>query len=306
MRYIELQEERLSEVVIGMMRTAEMSVEELNTLIETGLEVGINCLDTADIYARGKSEQVLGDTFAAHPSLRQRVFLQSKCGIRPEEFTWYDFSKEHIIESVEGSLRRLRTDHLDSLLLHRPDVLMQAEEVAEAFRLLHEQGKVRYFGVSNMNPMQISLLQQALPMPLIANQVQLSCAFTPMLDAWFNVNNQNDHALMRDGGILEYCRQQQMLVQAWSVLQYGYFGGVFIDSDKYPKLNEVLQRIAEEQNATKAAVAIAWILHLPQRMQAIAGTTRPARLRDIARATDIRLTNKEWYEIYTTAGNKLP
>lgn len=297
----------VSQVVIGMMRTAELTVEQLNTLIETGLSVGINALDTADIYARGKSEEMLGNTFRAYPSLRERVFLQTKCGIRPDQdFTWYDFSAEHIIRSVEGSLQRLQTDHLDSLLLHRPDALMEKEEVAKAFDSLYTSGKVLNFGVSNMNVRQLELIRSFVTVPIVANQLQMSCAFTPMLDAGFNVNNMNDHAVMRDDGVLEYCRLHNIVIQTWSVLQYGYFGGVFLGSEKYPALNAVLNRISEQQSVSPSAVAIAWLLRYPHTMQAVVGSTRPERIAQMARATDVNLSKKEWYEIYVSAGNRLP
>ena len=309
MRYIEFGEDnpRASEIILGLMRIANMSVSEAAKLIDSALNAGINFLDIADCYADGKCEEVLGKVFAKNPSLRNKVFLQTKCGIRKDkEFTYFDFSKQHILESVDASLKRLQTDHIDSLLLHRPDALMEPEEIAEAFNILYVAGKVKNFGVSNMNPLMMERLSKYVSYHIEANQVQLSCAFTPMFDAGFNVNMQNNKSVMRDGGILDYCAFNEIVVQAWSPMQYGFFEGVFIGSDKYPKLNKVLNRIAEEKGVTPTAVALAWILRYPTRIQAVIGTTKPKRIAEAAKATDIELTRKEWYEIYLSAGNVLP
>ena len=308
------EKEPVSEVVLGLMRigpgkttTNSMSVPEVARLLDTALDAGINMLDNADIYANGACEERLGEVFAARPELRSRFFLQTKCGIvKDPDFTYFDFSKEHILSSVEGSLKRMQTDHIDALLLHRPDALMEPEEIAAAFEELHTSGKVRYFGLSNCSPMMIERLQRVLPVPIAANQIQLSAAFTPALDAGFNFNTMADGGIMRDGGILEYCGMKGITVQAWSSLQYGFFGGVFLGSDKYPELNRVIDRIAEEKGVTNTAVALAWILRIPILMQAVIGTTKPQRVRDAAEAASFTLTRKEWYEIYLAAGNILP
>ena len=309
MRYIEFGKDKreVSEIVIGLMRIAEMSTKQVAELIYTGLDAGINFLDTADIYAKGKSEEILGEVFTENPDLREKVFLQSKCGIRiDEDFTYFDFSKEYILKAVDASLKRLKTDYLDCLLLHRPDVLMKFDEIAEAFDKLYYTGKVKNFGVSNFNPVMMATLGDALNFPIVTNQVQFSIAHTPMIDADFQVNMHWDGGVMRDGGILKVCQARKVVLQAWSSLQYGYFEGVFLGSEKYPKLNKVLNRIAEERNVTPAAIALAWILRYPAKMQAIIGTTKPARIRESAKATDFTLTKKEWYELYLAAGNKLP
>lgn len=309
MRYIEFGEKnfKVSEIVMGLMRIADMSTKDVANLIYTGLEVGINFLDTADIYAKGKAEEILGAVFVENPDLREKVFLQSKCGIRiDEDFTYFDFSREHILNAVDASLKRLKTDYLDCLLLHRPDALMEPDEIAEAFTKLYDEGKVKNFGVSNFNPAMIKILKKSLKFPIVANQVQFSIAHTPMLDAGFQVNMHWDGAIMRDGGILEYCRSKGIVIQAWSSLQYGYFEGVFLNSEKFPKLNKVLNRMAEEKNVTPTAIALAWILRYPTKMQAVIGTTKPARIKESAKATEIILTKKEWYELYLAAGNKLP
>lgn len=309
MKYVEFgaDKQKASEIVIGLMRISQMSTKEVVALIDAGLESGINFLDTADIYAKGKSEEILGDVFAENPGLRDKVILQSKCGIRiDDDFTWYDYSKEHILEAVDGSLKRLKTDYLDSLLLHRPDALMEPEGIAEAFNALHKAGKVKNFGVSNFNPIMMDMLKKYVDFPIVTNQVQLSIAHTPMIDAGFQVNMHWDGSVMRDGGILEYCHMNGIIVQAWSALQYGFFDGVFLGSDKYPKLNSVLDRLAAEKGVTPTAIALAWILRYPAKMQAVIGTTKPARVRESAKAADITLTKKEWYELYLAAGNELP
>lgn len=309
MKYVEFgaDKQRASTIVIGLMRIADMTTKEATALVEAGLEAGINFLDTADIYAGGKSEEILGSVFAENPGLREKVILQSKCGIRiDKDFTWFDFSRDYILKAVDGILARLKTDYLDSLLLHRPDALMEPDEIAEAFEKLYKAGKVKNFGVSNFNPIMMSMLGEAVEFPLVANQVQLSVAHTPMFDAGFQVNMHWEGGVMRDGGILEYCRMNNIVIQSWSSLQYGYFEGTFLGSEKYPKLNVVLNRLAEEKGVTAGAIALAWILRYPAKMQAVIGTTKPARVKESAAAADVALTKKEWYEIYLAAGNKLP
>ena len=295
MQYIEFgkDKDKVSEIVMGLMRISEMSTGEALDLIETGLEEGINFLDLADIYGGGKSEEVIGKVFAENPSLRAEFFIQSKCGIRCDpDFTYFDFSRDYILEAVDGILSRLHTDHLDSLLLHRPDALMEPDEIAEAFDRLYKAGKVRNFGVSNMTPMMMEML---------------SCAVTQVFDAGFHMDMQCDKGIMRDGGgVLEYCRMKKIPVQAWSSLQYGYFQGTFLGSDNYWELNTVLNRIASEREVTPMAVALAWILRYPGATQAVIGTTKSTRVREAAKATEVRLSKKEWYEIYLAAGNDLP
>lgn len=308
MRYIKFGERQkeVSEVVLGLMRISEMTVDQVEDLIESALEVGINAFDIADCYGHGKCEQILGEVLKRRPDLREKMWIQSKCGIRMEEFTYFDFSKEHILEAVDGILERLNVDYIDSLLLHRPDALMEPAEIAEAFDLLKSQGKVIDFGVSNQNPMMMALIQKDLNQPLVANQLQLSAAFTPSFDAGFHVNMKQEAGIVRDSSIFEYCRLHDVVIQAWSVLQFDYFGGVFLGSEKYPELNHVLNRLAEKYHVSPSAVAIAWVLRYPAKMQAVIGTTKKARVAEAAKAAEIQLTRKEWYEIYLAAGNDLP
>ena len=308
MRYIKFGERQkeVSEVVLGLMRISEMTVDQVEELIESALAVGINAFDIADCYGHGKCEQILGEVLKCRPDLREKMWIQSKCGIRMEEFTYFDFSKEHILEAVDGILERLNVDYIDSLLLHRPDALMEPVEIAEAFDLLKAQGKVIDFGVSNQNPMMMALIQKDVNQPLVANQLQLSAAFTPSFDAGFHVNMKQEAGIVRDSSIFEYCRLHDVVIQAWSVLQFDYFGGVFLGSEKYPELNQVLNRLAEKYHVCPSAVAIAWVLRYPAQMQAVIGTTKKARVAEAARAAEIQLTRKEWYEIYLAAGNDLP
>ncbi|CAG7497688.1 aldo/keto reductase family oxidoreductase [Streptococcus pneumoniae] len=308
MRYITLgqDDKELSEIVLGMMRIKDKSVKEVEELVETALSVGINAFDLADIYGRGRCEELLGLVLKNRPDLREKMWIQSKCGIRIEEFTYFDFSKDYIIKSVDGILQRLKIDHLDSLLLHRPDALMESDQVAEAFDLLYKQGKVRDFGVSNQNPMMMELLKKDVKQPLAVNQLQLSAAFTPGFESAFHVNMEDSQAAMRDGSIFEYCQLHDVVIQAWSVLQFGYFKGNFVGNEKFQALNQVLYRLAIKYGVTSSTIAISWILRYPAKMQAVVGTTNPKHLREVSRAANFSLTRKEWYEIYLAAGNNLP
>lgn len=292
-----------SEISLGCMRLAGHTVEEVAQLIEGAYELGIDFYDHADIYGQGESESVFAKALKTLPIEREKLILQTKCGIRPG---FFDFSKEHIIRSVEGSLKRLETDYVDVLLLHRPDTLMEPEEVAEAFNTLYDQGKVKYFGVSNQNPMQMALLNKYLGHKIMINQLQLSITNTTMIDAGLNVNMENGAAVNRDGSVLDYCRLHDITIQAWSPFQYGFFEGVFLDNPKFLELNQVLDRMAKEKGVTNSALAVAWILRHPAKIQTIVGTTNKERLAAICKASDIVLSRQEWYEIYRSAGNILP
>ncbi|MBC2328808.1 aldo/keto reductase family oxidoreductase [Listeria swaminathanii] len=292
-----------SEISLGCMRMADLSKEDANKVINTALENGIDFFDHADIYGGGKSEEVFADAIDMNATIREKMILQSKCGIRQG---FFDFSKEHIISSVEGSLKRLKTDYLDTLLLHRPDTLFEPEEVAAAFTELEKSGKVRHFGVSNQNPGQIELLKKYVDQELIANQLQFSIMHTGMIDTGLNVNMTIDPSLDRDGGILEYSRLNNMTIQAWSPFQFGFFEGVFLDNDKFPELNKTIDKIAADKGVTNSAIAVAWIQRHPASFQTVVGTMNPGRIADIAKASDVTLSREEWYEIYRAAGNQLP
>jgi len=292
-----------SEIALGCMRISELTNQEISRLIHTALDEGVNFFDHADVYGGGKSEEKFSESLDLTSRLREKMILQTKCGIRQGSF---DFSREHILEAVDGSLKRLRTDFVDVLLLHRPDALVEPEEVAEAFTILQDSGKVKYFGVSNQNPMQIELLTKSVRQKIVFNQLQFSITNTGMIDAGINVNMEINSSINRDGSILDYCRLKDITIQAWSPFQYGFFQGVFLDNEKFPELNQKINEIAAAKGVTNSAIAIAWILRHPARMQPIVGTTKPNRLKALCKASDITLTRQEWYEIYLAAGNKLP
>jgi predicted oxidoreductase len=293
----------VSEISLGCMRISEMSDAEISHLINTAMEGGITFFDHADIYGGGQSEARFAEALGMNPTLRETMHIQSKCGIRKGMF---DFSKEHILAAVDGSLKRLQTDYLDVLLLHRPDALVEPEEVAEAFTILESSGKVRHFGVSNQNPMQIELLKKFVTQPLVFNQLQLSITNTGMIDAGINVNMEIDQSIDRDGSILDYCRLHDITVQPWSPFQFGFFEGVFLDNPKFPELNAKIDQLAAAYGVANTAIAIAWLLRHPAKMQPIIGTTNADRVHDICKASDVTLSRQEWYEIYLAAGNKLP
>jgi len=290
-------------IAVGCMRINSIDSKKAEEFVQKALEVGANFFDHADIYGDGECEKIFADAIHMSPSVRDKIILQSKCGIRSGMF---DFSREHILSSVDGILKRLKTDYLDVLLLHRPDALVEEEEVAAAFDELEQSGKVRHFGVSNQKPMQIQLLQKYIKMPLIANQLQLSITNASMIGNGLEVNMLTDNAIDRDGSILDFCRLNDITIQTWSPFQYGFFEGVFLGNEKFQKLNETLNEIAEKYQVTTTTIAIAWILRHPANMQPVVGTMNPHRLTEICVASDIYLTRKEWYQIYLAAGNKLP
>ncbi|MEK0173729.1 aldo/keto reductase [Tetragenococcus halophilus] len=289
-------------VILGCMRMNSATAPE--KVLQTAVEHGITFFDHADIYGSGECEQVFANSLAKTSIKREDLFIQSKCGIVPGEM--YDFSKEHIIQAVNGSLKRLQTDYLDALLLHRPDTLMEPEEVAAAFDELATQGKVRHFGVSNHNPMQIKLLQKTVQQPLEANQLQFGLMHTGMIDEGLYVNRKETQASERDGEILEFSRLKNMTIQAWSPYQASSVKEVFINNDRFPELNQKLAELAEKYHTTPNGLASAWVLRHPANMQIIAGTMNSKRIEEIAQASEIQLSRKDWYQLYLSAGNGLP
>lgn len=290
-------------VAVGCMRINSLDKNEAERFVQTALESGANFFDHADIYGDGACEEIFADAIHMNAAIREKIILQSKCGIRKGMF---DFSKEHIVNSVDGILKRLNTDYLDTLLLHRPDALVEPEEVAEAFDILESSGKVRHFGVSNQNPMQIELLKKYVKQQLVANQLQLSITNANMISNGINVNMENDSAINRDGSILDYCRLNDITIQPWSPFQYGFFEGVFLDNDKFPELNQSIDEIAAKYEVSNTTIAVAWLLRHPAQMQPVIGTMNIDRLKDCIQASDIQLTREEWYSIYRKAGNILP
>lgn len=289
---------------LGCMRLSGLSEGEANRYLNTCLDLGVNFFDHADIYGGGKCEELFAKALPMNADIREKIILQSKCGIVPG--VMFDFSKEHILAAVDGILKRLNTEYLDALLLHRPDALMEPEEVAEAFDILEKQGKVRHFGVSNQRPYQMALLQKYVKQPLIANQLQLSIPVSNMIAAGLEANMTSDGAIDRDGGILDYCRLHQITIQAWSPYQQKEWKGTFIDNPEYEKLNKLMEEIGEKYGLGKTGVATAWLLRHPAGIQVLPGTMNADRMRDIVKAADITLTRPEWYQLYLAAGHILP
>ncbi|MCI8837146.1 MAG: aldo/keto reductase family oxidoreductase [Hungatella sp.] len=296
--------QNVSAIAVGCMRINRVSLEQAAKLVDTAMEKGVNFFDHADIYGGGECETIFARARELCGRKREDMFIQSKCGIVPGRM--YDFSKKHILESVDGSLKRLKTDYLDALLLHRPDALCEPEEVAEAFDHLKQSGKVRYFGVSNHTPFQIELLKKWVNQPIMANQMQFGPAHASMIRSGLEANMMSDGAVDRDGGVLDYCRLHDITIQAWSPFQYGMFEGVFLNSEKYTALNETLRKLAKKYEVSDTVITVAWILRHPANMQVLSGTMTLSRFEDICRASDIGLTREEWYEIYLAAGNILP
>lgn len=297
---------QVSNVILGCMRMPSLSVKEAAKVISTAIEEGINFFDHATCYGNGEAEARFGDAFELSGLSREKVFLQSKCGLHfdRQEFDW---SRDDILSSVDDSLRRLKTDYLDALLLHRPDLLFDPAEVAEAFERLEKSGKVRFFGVSNVTPGQLELLKKHVKQPLVFNQLQFSLEQSQLIDAALYLNNKTTElSYDRDNGLLDYCRLNDITIQAWSPLQFGMFGGCFIDHADFPKLNLALEELAEKYSVTKAAIAIAWIFRHPANMQAILGTMNPKHLKESCAASRISLTHQEWYRLYLAAGKFLP
>ena len=308
MKYCSLGDLHSSAIVMGCMRIGDKPLTQVEKVIFEALRAGVNTFDLADIYGGGNCEKVFGVAIKDLGIPRKDFILQTKCGIRKNangKIVRFDFSKEYIIESVEGSLKRLNTEYIDSLLLHRPDTLVDPDEVGEAFERLRDDGKVKVFGVSNFNATQIQLFR-ASGIQVAANQVQFSLKHTPLVDAGFNVNMYKDESVTRAGDTLEYCRLKGIPLQAWSPLQYGFFEGVFLGNEKFPELNAELDALAEKYAVTPAAIAFAWILRHPAFKQVVTGTSTPARMEEICKAADIRLTHEEWYKLYFAAGNTLP
>ena len=293
----------VSRLALGLMRIANKSVEEVEKLINVSIEQGINLFDHADIYGGGKSETLFGEVLKRNPSLRNKMIIQSKCGIRKG---FYDFSFNHIVNSAIESIKRLGIDSLDILLLHRPDTLMEPDEVNKAFSYLYNQGLVRTFGISNMNSMQIELLKKYVEYPLLFNQLQFSLIHAGMVDVGINVNMTNNRAIDFDGNMLEYARINDITIQAWSILQASWEEGTFLNHPKYQKLNEKLAQYANQYQVEKSAIALAWILSHPAKLIAISGTTSPKHLVDLAKGVSIKLARPEWYDLYLSGNRLLP
>lgn len=303
MKYCNLAGIQVSRVAQGCMRIDRLEYRELENLIRSDLEMGINFFEHADIYGGGRCETMFGQVLKNNPSLRDQMVIQTKCGIRLGQ---YDSSKEHILSSVEGSLSRLGVDHVEFLAIHRPDTLVEPEEVAEVFEILKSQGKVSHFGVSNHNSLQIALLNKYLTEKLVVNQLQFGLGHTVLVDSGLNVNMKNDAGVNRDDSVLDYCRLNNITIQAWSPLQFGFFKGPFVGNSDHAALNQKLDEIAADYGISATGLAVAWILRHSAGMQPIVGSVNAERMRQIAEASDVTITRKEWYDLYRTTGKSLP
>ncbi|MBM7712368.1 aldo/keto reductase [Enterococcus xiangfangensis] len=295
-----------SAIALGIMRMSALTVTKAAEVLETALESEINFIDSADMYGDGKSELIFGAALKEAKISRDKFFIQSKGGIVTGADKRYDYSKQHLLDSVDGILERMGIDYLDSFLLHRPDPLMEPEEIAEAFDRLQASGKVRHFGVSNFNPEQFQLLQSYVDQKLLINQLQFSIMHTGMIDYGMHTNMTDARSFDHDGGVLEFSRRKGVTIQAWSPFQYGFFEGVFVDNDKFPELNEQLEKLAQKYHTNKNAIATGWILRHPANMQVILGTMNPTRIKESAAGAAVTLTKQEWYDVYFAAGNDLP
>ena len=303
MEYLTIDNMKISRIALGCMRIAKLDEKQTKDLIITALNLGINFFDHADIYGQGKSEELFGSLLRDNPDLRNKMFIQTKCGICKG---YYDLSYEHIIESVENSLKRLNTNYIDVLLLHRPDALVDPLEVARAFDKLYEDKKVRYFGVSNMNPYQIEIIKKYCKQPLKFNQLQFNVVNAGMVDSGINVNMNNKESIDHDGFVLDYCRLNDITIQPWSILQASWTKGTYLDHPEYENLNLVLEKLSRKYQVTKSAIALAWILKHPAKMQPILGTTSIEHLKEMVEAENIELTKQEWYELYLANNRLLP
>ncbi|MDN5688283.1 MAG: aldo/keto reductase [Brachybacterium sp.] len=295
-------------VTLGLMRIQDKTDDEVRTLVRTAREAGIGFLDHADVYGSDLHGCERRFAEALHLSERERAdwVIQTKAGIVPSG-PYFDFSYQHLIESVEGSLKALGTDYIDILLLHRPDALVEPEEVARAFDELEAAGKVRAFGVSNHTPRQIDLLRKYVRQPIVANQVQLSITHSPLIAQGVAANMQGlDQSITRDDGLIDYCRLHDITLQAWSPFQAGFFNGPFLGSPDFPELNEVIDRLATKYDVPPIAIAVAWITRHPAQMQVVLGTTTPQRVADAALGSEVPLERSDWYELFRAAGYTIP
>ena len=301
-------------VIAGMMRIGDKTDEEITALYTAARTAGVDFFDHADLYGfsdpaggRHFCESRFSSSLRLSAAERQEITLQTKTGIVAEDWH-YDSSYEHIVDSVEGSLRALDTDYIDVLLIHRPDALVEPDEVARAFDDLENAGKVRSFGVSNHTPRQIELLRSAVRQPIVANQLQLSITHSAIIAQGLasNMAAEADAVTLDGGGVIDYCRLNDITVQAWSPFQKGFQDGVFFGSDEYPQLNAELERLAARYGVAPIAIATAWITRHPAAMQVVLGTTTPGRVADAAAGSDIPLTRAEWYGLIQAAGHRVP
>jgi len=290
----------------------EGNIADAHAAVEAALEIGINVFDHADIYTLGKAEQVFGELLKRQPSLREKILLQSKCGIRftdemgPKR---YDLSREYIIASVDGILKRLGVEYLDTLLLHRPDPLMEPGEIAQAWNELKASGKVRHIGVSNMHDGHLRMLRFYLPEAIVANQLEMSLLKHDWVENGTCFNDDQGHPARDWGETLEYCRRHDIQLQAWGALAKGWFTGA-APADAPPAVHataRLVAELAEKHQVGGESIVLAWLLRHPVCIQPVIGTSNPERIRACGDAESVKLSREEWYQLYVTArGRELP
>ncbi|MHA7861451.1 aldo/keto reductase [Tessaracoccus sp. Y36] len=296
-------------VVTGVMRIQDKTDDEIRALYTASREAGINFFDHADIYGSAPyhgCEKRFAEALRLSAAERGEIILQTKAGIN-KDGPFFDFSYEHLVRQIDDSLTALETDYLDVFLLHRPDALVEPEEVARALDEAVTAGKVRHVGVSNHTPNQIELLKRYVRQPLVANQLQLSITHAPIVAQGVAANMVDvKQSVSLDLGILDYCRLHDITVQAWSPFQAAFFNGVFLGNADYPELNAVIDRLAAKYGVAPEGIATAWITRHPANIQVVLGTTTPERVTKAAAGADVELTRPEWYELFRAAGYLVP
>ncbi|KZN48510.1 aldo/keto reductase [Pseudoalteromonas luteoviolacea] len=287
-------------------------VMQAHSVIDCALESNISFFDHADIYRDGRAEQVFGKVLSERPDLRAKMVIQSKCGIRKkndEQVGRYDFSSEWVKHSVDGILSRLNIEYLDVLMLHRPDPLMQIDELAEQISRLKRQGKINHIAVSNMNLHQMSFLQSALNMPIISNQIEMSLAKLDWLNDGVMVGSQGNHLVDFVSGTLEYCQQHEIQLQAWGSMAKGQFSeqGLYSDELRVRKTSQLVKKLAHKYHVSVEAIVLAFVLRHPAKVQPVIGTTQEIRIKNAVEAIDVCLEREDWYNLYVSSrGNPLP
>jgi predicted oxidoreductase len=291
---------------------AEADIARAQAAVEAALQIGVTLFDHADIYSRGRAEQVMGMLFKRQASLRDTILLQSKCGIRFADASGpkrYDLSGSHIVTSVDNSLRRLNTEHLDILLLHRPDPLMEPAEVAQAWHQIKTSGKARYLGVSNMHAGQMRALAAVLDEPLLVNQLEMSLLKLDWLETGSCFNDQQGALALNWCATLEYCQTEGVQLQAWGALAHGALSGADLSDapENLRRTAQLVQDLANEQRVSREAIVLAWLMQHPARIQPVIGTTDPARIRACGEAHRVELSREQWYRLYVSSrGRELP
>lgn len=295
-----------SRIIQGLMRSTSLSDEALYDLILFDLEQGITVFDLADIYGAGEAERKLGRILSLHKELRDKMFIQTKCSIVKDTDTYYDLSYKHIMESVYQSLERLNITYLDSLLLHRPDILMDVKEIKKAFLELKEKGLVKHFGVSNFSKEAIEYLNSEVEGLIEVDQIQLGLGQMKILEEEINFNMNNDEGISHTSGTFFYLKRKEIQIQCWSPFLVGFFDGFIFDRDRYPNINYKLEELAYKYNVPKATIATKFLLMLDDKLAVVTGSMDKNHVLDSLRAEEFEMEKKDWYSLYKAAGKMLP